>query len=207
MAANVTQDSAVLCSLEKPGRSCRRAEAMWPQAKDMNHPANRALPDQVAGKHRALDVQPFAVIDHVLFAGLCRGSPSLCKLGQLSEGSLIGEIMLTGTHDPHPKRPPFRRHSSSRNELNLGIFQDLIKRTGNSRLRKCFLEGLDFARIGIENPAQLAACFNQPIALAVDMSMIQGNGGEFELARTANRCGFAFWRIIVTSLGHKLSSS
>jgi len=72
MAANIAQNAAVFFSLEEPGRSRGRTQPVRPNPDNLNHFANRAVSDQIAGIDRAFDMQPFRII-HGVLAASCFG--------------------------------------------------------------------------------------------------------------------------------------
>src|SRR5260370_10682482 len=87
-------------------------------------------------------MQSFAVVTHVLLACLCCDLPGLRQLFQSSEWGLIRKVMFARSHDLRSKRSSLRRNGSCRDQLNLRLLEDLLKRPGKPSLSKRFPEGL-----------------------------------------------------------------
>ncbi|MNP82308.1 hypothetical protein D3C76_1809070 [compost metagenome] len=71
-------------------------------ADHLYHAADGAFLDQLAGKHGALHVQAFAVIDPPFEPRLFRFPSCPIDLLQRGKGRLIGKIMLAVLHRPKP---------------------------------------------------------------------------------------------------------
>jgi hypothetical protein len=100
------------------------------------------------------------------------------------------------------KRSAFRGDSGGCHEVHSRIPEDLVKGLSDFSLWKCCSETLNLVGIGIENPAQFSSGFNQTVALAIDVAVIEGNGSKFECARPAHRLGFTLRSVVVTCLIH-----
>lgn len=191
VAAYVAEDTAVFLFLKKPAWSRRGIKTMWTCAKGLNNLANRSGGDQLPGAHGALDMDALAVVNGILSPRGLASAARLLELFQSGERRFIGEVVLASLHNPAPERPSFVRHGGCSNESNLGIVQDFIKRPGCTGLRKFFQKGAHPLGNGIEDPFDMGTCFDQSIALSIDVSVIEVRGGHCEFARFANRGRFS----------------
>ncbi|MNC61130.1 hypothetical protein D3C75_1110550 [compost metagenome] len=97
MAADIAQNAAEVAPIVEPRRATL-AFAVWAGTQRLHHFANGPLLHQLSGKHRALNVQAFAVIDRVFFAGFRHHGFGIRQLFQAGERGFVGEIVLTGSH-------------------------------------------------------------------------------------------------------------
>jgi hypothetical protein len=104
------------------------------------------------------------------------------ELLQRRERRLVGEIILARLHHAHAERPAVARHRRRGHEPDFGIVED--GRRALDRLWPADKPSRTprLSRIGIVDVAQCRARLDQPVALAVDVAVIERDGGEAKLA-------------------------
>ena len=183
MAADVAEDAAKFGLLEKPRGPPGLAQAMRAEADDLNHATDRPSRHQVRGIHCGLHMQPLGIIDHVLPAGTCDGRLRGIELRQRCKGGLVGEVVLACFHDADTKRAAVAGDGGAGDQFDLRISQNFIEGAGDLCCRVFGAKGRDFFFIGVEDPLELGTGFQQAVALAVNVAMVEMDGGEYEFAR------------------------
>jgi hypothetical protein len=196
VAADVAQDAAKFFPFKKPGGACGRVHAVRPQAEHLDDPADGSLPDEVARMDGAFDVQPLAVIDHVFAPCASDRLAGLGKLIERGEGGLVRKVVLPSLQDPATDRAALGRDGRGRDQLHGGIVENLVEAARLPGARVLGDECGDLPGVGIIDPFQLAAGFEQAIGLAEDMTMVQVRHGEWELAAPHHRVREALRRVI-----------
>jgi hypothetical protein len=189
VAADVAEDAAVGVPVEEPGRPGGGVHPVGAQAEDLDDAADGAVSDEPAGVDSALDVQALAVVDGVLLAGcLCFGA---C-LRQLAEGGhrgLVGEVVLAVVENAEAEVGPVDGDRGAGDELHLGIVERFLLRSGRLDVRVAGAELVNFRRVGVVDPAELGAGFQQAVAHAVDVAVVEADGGDGEVAWIADGSG------------------
>ena len=80
--------------------------------------------------------------------------------------------------------------------MDFRIVEDLFQGLNRLDLRVVFYKGGDLFRIGIIDVPERSTRFNQSVALAVDVAVIEGRCGKGKLARLYHRRRFALRRIV-----------
>ncbi|MNC17896.1 hypothetical protein D3C75_657880 [compost metagenome] len=197
MAANITKNATEAFLKVEPVRAAR-SFTVWPHAQRLNHPTNCAVVHQLPGKDRTFDVKSFAVIHRIFASGFGDFRFSRSQLFEGGQRCFIGEIVFSCIHHFQAKRATFIRNRRSGNQFDARIGQYRFKRRRNFRLRILLNKLLDFLWIRIVNPFQRRARFNQAIAHAVDMAVIERGGGKNKIIWLHDWLRFAFWRVIHT---------
>jgi len=156
---------------------------MRAEADDLKHAADGAAVNEIAGVHGGFDVEPLAEINHV-FAP-CGGSDAagFLELFEGGEGRFVGEVVLAGGHDAAADGAALVGDGGGGDEADVGIVEDFVERAGDAGLRKFLQEDVAFNGIGFEDPAEFGAGFEEAVALAVDVAVVEVRGGENEFAR------------------------
>ena len=196
MRADVAQNATHLFLRPKPLRPARRRTAVRPQPHHLHHAPDRSLLDELPRAHRTLPVQPFAEIHHVFPAARLHRSARARELFERREGCLVREVILARRHHAAAERPAFARHRSGGYELDLRLVEHLGFAAQLLHAGKGRAEFFHLCRIGIEDVAQLAAGLGEPAALAIDVSVIERDGGERELSFFHDRGRLAHGRIV-----------
>ena len=163
---------------------------MRPEADDLDHPADGALLNEVAGVYGAFHMQALAVIHHVFlpgFGGLLFGAVQLFEGG---ERRLVGEIILAGVHHPQPERAALGGDRRTRDQPHLRILQDLRFAAGGLGAGMLLEQRFHFGGIGVVHPFEGAAGLGQAVAHAVDVAVVKRRGGEDEFPGFYHRSGF-----------------
>jgi hypothetical protein len=87
--------------------------------------------------------------------------------------------------------PAFVGNGGGSDEPDFGVVKDFLKRPCGAGLRELFQEGAHSLGNRIEHPLDLGPGLNEPIALAVNMSMVEMGSSHHKIARLADRCGFS----------------
>ena len=189
VAADVAEDAAVLDPVEEPGGARRLAQPVGAEAKDLDDAADRAAVHEVARVQGALHMQAFAVIHHVLPTGGGGDGAGARQLIQRGERRLVGKIVLARLHHPAAERSAVARHGGRRDQAHLRVGEDLVERARHPDLGVLRAEGVNLGRVRIENPFQAGAGFEQSVALAVDVAVIEVRGGEQKRPSWHDRSG------------------
>ena len=197
VAPDVAQDPAVTVPLEEPRRPGREVGPVRPHADHLHDPPDDAVPYQPAGEDGALHVHSLAVIDGVLAARLLYRPSGLGELRQGGQGRLVGEVVLAMAHDPQSQSGVLGRHSRARHELDARILQDLAFARRHPHAREPLGEGGRLGRVGVEDPLELRTGLGQPVAHAVNVAVVEGDGGEDELTLVAYRRRLASRRVVL----------
>jgi hypothetical protein len=148
--------------------------------------------DEVGRVHGAFHVQAFAEIDGILAAGRGHDLTGLLQMGHGGEGRFVGEVVLARAHDLAADRAAFGGHGGGGDEMNGRVVKDFVEAAGDLHARELALEGLELGRIGVIDPFELAAGFDETVALAVDVTVFEVGGGENEFAGLDHGLRFAF---------------
>jgi hypothetical protein len=160
-------------------------------AHHLEHATDRAALHEFAREDRALDVQPLAEIHEVFAAGGGDHRAGLGELVERGERGLVGEVVLAGAHDPATEWTAFGRDGGGGHEFHVGVVENLVERARGTDAGILRLEGGDALRIGIVDPFQLAAGFEEPVALSVNVAVVEVGGGKDKLAAFHHGIGFA----------------
>jgi hypothetical protein len=91
--------------------------------------------------------------------------------------------------DPQAEVGPVDGDRGAGDEVYLGIVEGFLLGSGRLDVRVASSELLDFFVVGVVDPAELGAGFQQAVAHAVDVAVVEADGGEDEVARLADRLG------------------
>lgn len=192
MAADVAQNAAVFGPLVEPrGAGGGIADAVRPEAENLHDLADGTAGDELGGEHGGFDVEPFAEIDGVFLGGAGDHGFGRVELLERRERSLVREVILAGLHHAAAKRAAITGDGGGGDHVHGAIGEDLIERAGNLDLRIFCPEGFHFLYVGIVDPLQIGAGFEQTVALAVDVAVVEVDGSESEFAGFDHRTWFA----------------
>ena len=163
---------------------------------DIHHTSDRALLDELPRAHRAFDVQPLGKIDRVFALRRRDFRARGIELRERGERSFVGEIILAGIHHARPERPASARHRRAGHELDFRFLQHRIETRQRLRVWKNTAEFFDLRRIGIEDVSQFTTRLSEPLALAVNVAVIERGGGENKFTGFDHRCGFALGGVV-----------
>ncbi len=195
MAADIAKNPAVFRPFEKPAGPGGVIEPMRSKAHHLDDPSDRPVPDQFPGKDGAFHMEPLAVIDHV-FSARSRGRRArLLQLVERGERRLVGEVILARLHHANAERASIGGNGRRRDEMNLGIIEDVLERTNRLGLRKMFDKASDFFRVGVVDITKRPACLDQSVALAVDVAVVEGCCGKNKFTSFHHRRRLALRRI------------
>ncbi len=98
MAGDVAQDAAIARALEEPVGARIVVEGMGAQPHRVDHLADGALGDQIAGLDGGAHLEMLG-IEHAIDApGLALHPPDLVELGKAGHARLVGEHILAVAH-------------------------------------------------------------------------------------------------------------
>ena len=192
MRADVTQDTAVFLPLEEPRRTARRTQTVRAEADDLDHPADGALFDELAGVHGTFHMQALAVIHHVFLSGF--GGFFLCavQLFQRGERRLIGKVILAGVHHPQAERTALGGDRRTRDQPHRRVFQNLRLTAGGTGAGMFLEKGVHLGGVGIVHPFKGAAGLGQAVAHAMNVAVVKRRSGKYEFSGFYHRSGFPF---------------
>ena len=90
---------------------------------------------------------------------------------------------------PQAEVGPVDGNGGAGDELHVGVVERFLLGAGRVDARVAGAELLDLGRVGVVDPAELAAGLEQAVAHAVDVAVVEADGGEREVARLADRLG------------------
>ena len=187
VAADVTEDATVFFLFEKPAWPGRSVESVRACAEGLNDLANGPCGDQLSSPHSAFDMDALAIVDGVFPSRGIAGAAGLIELVEGCEGRFVGEVILSGLHNPAPKRSALIGHGGRSDKADFRVVQNFLKRPCRAGLRKFFHKGMHSFGNGIEDPLNIGPRLDQPVTLAIDMPVIKMRGGHYKFARLANR--------------------
>ena len=190
VAADVAEDTAVFFLFKKPTWSGRGVESVWACAEGLNDLANGPCGDQLSGPHSAFDMNALAIVNGVFPSRGIAGAAGLIELVEGREGRFVGKVVFSGLHNFATKRSAFVGHCGRSDKPDFRVVQNFLKSPGRAGLRKFFHKGTHSFGNWIEDPLNIGTRLNQPIALAVDVTVIKVRGGHYKFASIANRRGF-----------------
>ncbi len=164
---------------------------MGSEAGDLEDSADRALLDERAGVHGALDVEAFGEIAHVFFAGAGDGGLHGFELFEAGQRGLVGEVVLAGVHALDAQLGADVGDGRRRDELNLGVVENDLQ-VGDVG-RPVFLgeRFCGLGMVGIEDILKRGSGLGEAVGLAVDVAVVHGRDGETEFAGADHGVGFA----------------
>jgi hypothetical protein len=189
MTADVAEDAAVGAPVEEPVGPGASAHPVRAHPHYLDDPADGTVRYQLAGVDRALHVQPLAVVDGVLLAGCLGFGACLRQLPEGGHRGLVGEVVLAVVEHAEAEVGPVDRDRGAGDEVYPGIVERLLLGAGRVDVRVAGAELLDLGRVGVVDPAELAAGLEQAVAHAVDVAVVEADGGEREVARFADLFG------------------
>ena len=195
VAADVAENAAEVATIVEP----LRTTAPFPVrtgSQGLHDAANRALQHQLSGKDRALYVQTLAVIHRVFLPGLrhhCFGIGQLFKGG---ERRFIREIVLTRGHRFQPQCTAPGRDGGTRHQAHLVVVEYHVQRRRHVGLRILLDEFIHLRRIGVVHPFQRGAGFNQAVAHAVNMTVVECGSGKNKFTFPDNRLRFTYRGVV-----------
>ena len=171
---------------------------MRPHSQYLKHPPDRPLFDQLPGIDGALGLQPLAEADHIFAAGLPDGGLRGVELFERNQRRFVGEVVLARFHHPDSEGGPVAGHAGAGHQFHLRVLQNPrfgVRRRGlRIRLAVCG----DFFRIGIVDPLQGRARFEQPVGHAVDMAVVKTDRRKHEFSGFHHRVRLADRGVIHT---------
>jgi hypothetical protein len=189
VAADVAEDAAVGVPVEEPVGSGASVHPVRAHPHDRDDTADGTVRYQLAGVDRALHVQPLAVVDGVLLAGRLRFGACLRQLAESGHRGLVGEVVLAVVEDPQAEVGPVDGNGGAGDELHVGVVECFLLGAGRRDARVAGAELLDLGRVGVVDRSELAAGLEQAVAHAVDVTVVEADGGEREVARLADLVG------------------
>ena len=97
----------------------------------------------------------------------------------------LGAGRRTKPRGTSAKGPALAGHSRSGDQSHALILKNLFETARRSRAGKSLLECGDLFRIRVEDPFDLCPGFHKPVALAVDVAVVEMDSGDLKLARAA----------------------
>src|ERR1700722_637930 len=102
---------------------------------------------------------------------------------------LVGEVVLAVAEYPQAEVGPVDGDRGAGHQRDAGVVEGLLLGGGRLHAGVALKERADLGRVGIVDPAELGAGLEQAVAHAVDMAVVEADGGECEVARLAHRLG------------------
>ena len=117
------------------------------------------------------------------------------KLGEGGERRFVGEVVLFVPHDPHPELGVVGGDGSAGHHLDPRVLEHLGHAGGHLRSRELSSQSGGFAGVTVIYPLELGTGLGEAVAHAVDMPVVETDGGEDELAFLAGRRRLALRRV------------
>ncbi len=191
VAADVAQDAAGFFLLKKPGGPRGGIQPMRSKADDLEHPPNRPFLNQLPGINGGLNVKALRIIGGVFQAGLGGLAADGGQLFEGGQGWFVGEVIFAMVHSAQAQRSSQARHRRAGDQLQGRIIQNFLLRGGGFDAGIGFLKIHYLGGIRIIDRDQFTSGFEQSIAHAVNVSVIQANGRKAEISFGAYRVGLA----------------
>ena len=167
-----------------------------PRPMTLHHAPDRALLDELPRADRALDVQTFAKIDRVFASGLRHDRARLGELRVGGKRRLVREIIASRGHHATAQRPAFIRHRRRGDELHFALLEHRLEARQWPRAREDAAKLFHLRWVRIVNVTQLATRLREPLALPVDVPVIQRHGRENEFPLVHHGRGFPLGRVV-----------
>lgn len=196
MAADVDQDAAVGFAFKKPVGTRGRGEAMRAETDNLQDASDGTFIDEVARVDGALGVKTFTVVNGVLLAGLGDLGADGGELVERDERSFVDEVVFAVFQNFDTERSAITGNAGRRDQFDVGVVKDFLFRGGGLRLRERLDEAVDLVGVWVVGPAEIGACFDEAVAHAVDVSVVEADGGNREIAGGDYVRGFAFGGVI-----------
>ena len=172
---------------------------MGAEACDGNHLSDLAGMGDVSRQNGALVMQPLRVVDHIFLPGLLHLFPGGGQLLQGGEGSLVGKIILAGVHGPQAQGAALAGDGGPGDHHGLRVLQHFLLTVGGPGLGKRLQEGGHLPLVRVIDILEGAAGLRQAVAHAVDMAVVQPDGGEHEFPVLHHRL-----RSALGGIGHSI---
>ena len=146
-------------------------------------------------------MQAFPIIYSVFAPRAPHGGLGVLQLLQRGERAFIGEIVLARLHGLDAQRAPLAGHGCRGHQANAGIFQNFLIAARGLGIGKFAQERLHFFGVGIVHPFELRSRLYQPLALPIDMAMLQKCRRKRELALFHGLCAHVHRPPFLSSMG------
>lgn len=112
-------------------------------------------------------------------------------MGEGDERGLVCEVIFTVVHGAQTERTAVAGDAGAGDEFDGRVFQDFGFGAGDLDAGIGLAEGADFGRIGIVDEGEFAASLAEAVAHAVDVTVVEADGGEGEISGLADAVGLA----------------
>jgi len=147
----------------------------------LDHLADGALRDQIAGMDRGTDLEPLGIHDRKLPPRLLHRAADVGKLLEAGDRRLVAEKILARTHRPDAERRTQIRNRRADDQLDRLVAEDLVLTARElDAVAVPLLESLDMLGISGEEGDRSAAAADHRVGHAIDVRMVQPDHAELD---------------------------
>ena len=180
MARDVGEDAARELRVEEPCRADRAVEAVRAKPDGLDHAADRAVGDELAGDFGGGRDQPLREADREDAARLLHDAPHLVERDARDYARLVNQDILAVAHRLDRNRCAVARDCGAHDRVDCGIAHQRVAILNRGNVGEAFAHAFEHARIARLRPVARAgrARLEQPFGEVVDVAMIETDRGE-----------------------------